>query len=64
MTNEREDLLTEEERGKNYARMHFAPSVEDRFSGTKVTDCNDEMAMELIMNHHCCSGDDGFLSSS
>lgn len=45
----------------------LVPSVEKKnvrdFLGTKMADCNDERAMELITNRHYCSGD-GFLSSS
>ncbi len=36
--------------------------LRDGFSGIKVTDCNDEEAMKLKMNHHYCSSGDGFLS--
>lgn len=31
------------------------------FLGSKVSDCNDEKATELIMSHHRCGGDDGFF---
>lgn len=68
-TNVTEVLLTEKEGGKSYTRLHFVPSVEKNncktdFLGAIMTDCNAEKAMELKMNHHYCSGDDGFLSPS
>ena len=53
-TNERKDLLSEEQRRKNYARLHFALSVGEKkqIFRHEVSDCKDEKAMGSIMNHH------------